>query len=262
MVMCYSHNLAASQRRPCCASVNSHSHVGLVSRQWDAVNWACVLCDHHISQWPSKQNSFITTTRLLILKLSCSLFWWRAISPRSVSPPTAQIWIHVTSVFFPKAKIAIEREEICECDSHTVNKLSQRRLTADWLAPRDSDCSWMHSKVSSDWLPSYIKVTWLVLKTFKMAGYFPDRPHVIMYLVTNTFIKSNLSDIRRRWAVCTQLHLLLNSSLQICYLGWMKKIISCKSISNGTLNLQHIFSANLPTFYICEIRYYQTKCMR
>jgi len=41
-------NLAASQRRPYCASVNSHSPLGLVSRQWDAVDWACVLCDHSI----------------------------------------------------------------------------------------------------------------------------------------------------------------------------------------------------------------------
>ena len=39
----------------------------------------------------------------------------------------------------PKIKIAIEREEICEWDSHTVHKLSQRRLTANLLAPRESD---------------------------------------------------------------------------------------------------------------------------
>jgi len=32
----------------------------------------------------------------------------------------------------------------------------------------------MHSKVFSDWLPSYIKATRLVLEIFKMAGYFPD----------------------------------------------------------------------------------------
>jgi len=32
---------------------------------------------------------------------------------------------------FPKPKMAVEREEICECNSHTVHKLSQRRLTAD-----------------------------------------------------------------------------------------------------------------------------------
>ena len=32
---------------------------------------------------------------------------------------------------FPTAKIAIEIEVICECDSHTLHKLSQWRLTAD-----------------------------------------------------------------------------------------------------------------------------------
>ena len=39
-------NLAASQRRPYCAHVNSHSPVGLVSRQWDCVTVSAVrLCD-------------------------------------------------------------------------------------------------------------------------------------------------------------------------------------------------------------------------
>jgi len=42
------YNLAAGQRRPYCVSVNSHSPVGLVSRQWDAIYWACVLCDRRI----------------------------------------------------------------------------------------------------------------------------------------------------------------------------------------------------------------------
>jgi hypothetical protein len=32
--------LAASQRRPCCASMNGHCPVGLVGRQWVAVDWA------------------------------------------------------------------------------------------------------------------------------------------------------------------------------------------------------------------------------
>jgi hypothetical protein len=63
-----------------------------------------------------------------------------------------------------------------ECDGHTVHKLSQRRLTADWLAPQERDCSWMHSKVSSKRLPSYIKVTPPFLEIFKMTGYFPDSP--------------------------------------------------------------------------------------
>ena len=76
----------------------------------------------------------------------------------------------------PKAKIAVEREENCECDGHTVHKLSQWRLTVDWLAPRESECSRINSKVSADWLPSYMKTTRPVLDIFKMDGYFPDSP--------------------------------------------------------------------------------------
>jgi hypothetical protein len=67
----------------------------------------------------------------------------------------------------------------CECDGPTTRKLSKRHLTADRLALRESDCSQMHSKVSSDWLPSYIKTTWPVLEIFKMAGYFPDSPPAV-----------------------------------------------------------------------------------
>jgi len=44
------------------------------------------------------------------------------------------------------------------------------------LTSPTGDYSRMHSKVSSYWLPSYIKVTPSVLEIFKMAGYFPDSP--------------------------------------------------------------------------------------
>jgi hypothetical protein len=37
----------------------------------------------------------------------------------------------------------------------------------------------MRSKISSDCPPSYIKAMLPVLEIFKMAGYFPDSPHVI-----------------------------------------------------------------------------------
>ena len=77
---------------------------------------------------------------------------------------------------FPRTKIASESEEICDCDGHTVHKLSQRCLTADWLVPLESGCSQMHSKVSSDWLQSYINATRPFLEIFKMARYFPDSP--------------------------------------------------------------------------------------
>ena len=60
----------------------------------------------------------------------------------------------------------------CECDDHTVHKRNRRRFTARLLAPRESDCSRMRTKVTSGWMPSCIKV----LEIFKMAGYFSDRP--------------------------------------------------------------------------------------
>jgi len=65
-----------------------------------------------------------------------------------------------------------------ECDGHTVHKLSQRRLTAVWLAPRESDSSRMRSKVSSDWLPSYIKATRTVLEIFKIDREYPGSPRI------------------------------------------------------------------------------------
>jgi hypothetical protein len=48
-------NLVASQRRPYCACVNSHSPVGLVSRQWDTAEWAYVLCDNLTHKSPHFQ---------------------------------------------------------------------------------------------------------------------------------------------------------------------------------------------------------------
>jgi len=66
----------------------------------------------------------------------------------------------------------------CECDGYTVDKLSQRRLTADLLVSLESDCSWMRSKFSPDWLPSYIMATRPVLELFKTARYFPYRPRI------------------------------------------------------------------------------------
>ena len=91
-----------------------------------------------------------------------------------LSAPLHPSFVSLRLLAFPKAKV---REKICECDGHTIHKLSERRLTADWLAPRKSDCSRLHSKVSSDWLSIYIKATRPVLEIFKMAWYFTGSPN-------------------------------------------------------------------------------------
>ena len=169
-------NLAASQR-PYCPSVNSHSPVGLVDRQWETVDWACVLCDRRIHNDGASRSASPRQCACPFYSSRPGVFG-KASNHPGMSAPLQPRFGSLRILAFPKAKIAVERE-ICECDSHTVLKLSQRRLTAEWLAPRESDCSRMHSKVSSDWLPNYMKATQPVLEIFKMAGYFPDSPRTV-----------------------------------------------------------------------------------
>jgi len=80
-----------------------------------------------------RADRFIVTMRLPILQLSCWPFFFfgkASLHPgllASLQPRFGSLRL----LAFPKAKVAVEREEICECDGHTVHKLSQRRLTAD-----------------------------------------------------------------------------------------------------------------------------------
>ena len=132
------------------------------------------------SQRPSEQISESVAMFLPILQLSCRLSG-KTLHHPGLSAPLQPRFDSLQLLGFPKAKIAIGSEEICKCDGHTVHKLSQWSLTADWLAPWESDCLRMRNKVSTDWLPSYITATQPVLEIFKMAGYFLDRLH--MYLI-------------------------------------------------------------------------------
>jgi len=169
-------NLTASQRRPYCTSVNSHSSLGIVSRQWDAVDRACVLCDRRIHNDRASRSA---SSRQCVWPFcsSCAGFFGETTHHPGLSAPLQPRFGSLRLMASPKAKIAVETEEICEYDGHTLHKLSQRRLTADWLAPQDSVCSQMHSKVSSDRLPGYIKHMWPVLEILKkMSGYFLDSP--------------------------------------------------------------------------------------
>ena len=162
-------------RRPYCAFVNSSSPVGLVSRQWEAV--LCVLCDRRIHNDRASRSVSSRQCAWPFYSSRAGFFFGgggKASHHPGLSAPLQPRFCSLRLLAFRKAKIAVERE-ICECDGHTVHKPSQRRLTADWLAPRKSDFSRKHSKVS-DWLSSYTKATWLVLEIFKMAGYSPDSP--------------------------------------------------------------------------------------
>jgi len=152
----------------------------------------CVTVAFTMTEWADQLHQDI---RLPILQLSCRLSFGKASHHQGLSAPLQPKFGSLRLTAFPKAKFDVEMEEICEHDGHTVHKLSERRLTADWLAPRESDCSWMRSKVSSDWLPSYIKVTWPVLEIFKIDGHFPDSHRTAIPAYTYRYnavdIKSN-----------------------------------------------------------------------
>jgi hypothetical protein len=149
--------------------------MGLVSWQWDAIDRACVLCGCGIHSGQASRSASSQQCTCPFYSSRAGVFDKASRHP-GLSAAQQPRFGTLRLLAFPKPKIAVEREEICECYGHTVHQLSQRRLTAYWLAPRESDCSKMHSKVFSDWLPSYFKATQPVFEIFKMAGYFPDSP--------------------------------------------------------------------------------------
>ena len=63
-------------------------------------------------------------------------------------------------------------------------------MTAELLAPRESDCSWMHSKVSSDWMLSNIKVTRPVHEILKWFDTFRRGPVCVCVCVCVCVYKS------------------------------------------------------------------------
>ena len=130
-------NLAASQRRPYCASVNSHSPVGLVSRQWDAVDWACVLSDRRIHNDRASKSASSRQCACPFYSSRAGPFFGKTSHHPGLSALLQPRYGSLRLLAIPKAKIAVEREEICECNGHTVHKLSQRRLTALMTSPTE-----------------------------------------------------------------------------------------------------------------------------
>ena len=113
-------NLAAKQRRPYCASVNSRCPVGLVNWQWDAVDWVCVLCERRIhndraSRSASPRQGFCP------FYSSRAGFFGKASHHPGLSAPLQPRFGSLRILAFPKDKIALERVEICECDGHIVS---------------------------------------------------------------------------------------------------------------------------------------------
>jgi hypothetical protein len=92
-------NLAVSQKSPYCATVNSPSPVGLVSRQWDTVDWACVLCDLRVHNDRARRSALSRQCNCPFYSSRADFFWQSITSNRCVNPPTALIWLPATFGF-------------------------------------------------------------------------------------------------------------------------------------------------------------------
>ena len=92
-------NMTAIQRKPYCSSVNSHTPVGLVSRQWDAIHWACVMCDRliHNDRANRSASSWQCACPFYTSRVRVSFFLRSITSTRSVSIPAVQIRLLATS---------------------------------------------------------------------------------------------------------------------------------------------------------------------
>jgi hypothetical protein len=85
---------------------NNHSPVGLVNQQWDAVYWACVLCDRRIH---NHRASWLDKAPAHSKALMRYIFLAIITTPRSVSSATTRFGC-LRLLTSAKAKFAIERK--------------------------------------------------------------------------------------------------------------------------------------------------------
>jgi len=109
-----------SLRGDFCASVNSHSPVGLVSRLSDAADLCTVTVAFTMTERDELQHDHAPAQSTVLVQAFLAV-----TAPRSVSP--LQTISVPATCGFPKIKIVFERE-IFECDGHKVHKLSHCRL--------------------------------------------------------------------------------------------------------------------------------------
>ena len=132
-----SHRLRVTWQ-PVKGDITAHSPVESVSRQWDAVDWVCVLCDRRIhDDWASRSASSQQCT--FPFHSSHAGFFDKTLHHSGLSAPLQPTFGSLRLLAFPKAKITIEREEICECDGHTTQAQSMASHcqltspTGEWL---------------------------------------------------------------------------------------------------------------------------------
>jgi len=103
--------------------------VGLVSRQWDAVDWACVLCKRRI-HYDQASRSASSQQHACPFYSSRARFSGKESHHPGLSATIQPRFGSLRLLAFPTAKIAVEREEICECDGICIPAFYNGRTPA------------------------------------------------------------------------------------------------------------------------------------
>ena len=132
-------NLAASQRSPYCTSVNSHSPVGLVSRQWDADYWACVLCDRRIHNDRASRSASSRQRACPFYSSRAGPFGKASHHPGVSAPLQSRFWLPATSGFsqsynrrWKGGDLWMRRSHSTQAQS-TASHCRMTSPTAEWL---------------------------------------------------------------------------------------------------------------------------------
>ena len=120
---------------------------------------------------------------IVIMKLpvtSCDLWIIWIVSTEECSR-LMQNWMHICS---PTSSV------ILNVMATQYTWLLNGIYHSHWLIQRSCPCSRMHIPVHSPWLPGYIDVAQTILIIFIMAGLFPDRPHIYIYIYLQMHIQN------------------------------------------------------------------------
>jgi hypothetical protein len=101
------------------------SSSGLVSRQWDTVDWAFLLCMIVALRMTERADQLPHDSAPAHSKSLVQDFLAKHRITQVCQPNLEAGYGLLRILAFLKTKIAVENKEICECDGHTVHKLSQ-----------------------------------------------------------------------------------------------------------------------------------------
>ena len=148
--------------------------LGLCTVWPSAEDWGCVLCDPRIqNDWTSRSAS--SPQCAYPFYSSHAGFYGKASHHPGLSVPLQRRFCSLRLLTFPKVKIAVERcGDLWMLRSHCTE--AQSAASPCRLTSPTGECSRMRSKVSSDSLQTYIKVTPPVLEILQNGWILSGQP--------------------------------------------------------------------------------------